>query len=126
MIEKRFGSWTILDGPFKALNGHKLYLCHCSCGITKLVYGNNLVNGTSRRCKKCRNKKLMVIFEQGELVGHWTIMGPPLRKKDRKWYYPCRCVCGKKRNVTSTTLNTGRSKCCQSCSKRLSLIKQRR
>ena len=45
---QRFGSWTVLKRFPKA---H--WKCKCDCGVVKILQGNSLKIGTSRRCQNC-------------------------------------------------------------------------
>lgn len=52
-----FGQWTVLR--FECIRDRKtMWLCQCSCGATKLVYGYFLRNGRSTSCG-CRHRELM-------------------------------------------------------------------
>lgn len=51
---KTFGEWAVLSEIPERIKGDILYLCRCSCGREKPVYGRNLRSGKSLRCGKCR------------------------------------------------------------------------
>lgn len=53
----------------------------------------------------------------GQKFGRWNVI-EPVGKKDGCIVYLCRCDCGNERNIKSTSLLTGHSKMCQSCSAR--------
>lgn len=45
-----YGQWTVLR--FDAMRGHKTFwLCRCSCGTERAVWGANLKNGQSKSCR---------------------------------------------------------------------------
>lgn len=53
------------------------------------------------------NKKLAV----GDKVGHWTITGE-MKKQGRATLFPCRCICGKEKNVAAISIWNGKSTSC--------------
>ena len=53
---KTFGMLKVLKPLETTRNGHKRYLCECSCGCEKQVLATHLVSGKIRSCG-CLNKK---------------------------------------------------------------------
>ena len=53
------------------------------------------------------NKKLTI----GDTVGHWTITGG-IKKQGKANLYPCRCICGKEKNVAAISIWNGKSTSC--------------
>ena len=53
------------------------------------------------------NKKLTI----GDAVGHWTITGA-IKKQGKANLYPCRCICGKEKNVAAISIWNGQSTSC--------------
>jgi hypothetical protein len=53
---RSFGTWTVLrrdkDKPWLVY-----WVCRCECGTIASVFGGNLKNGMSSRCKKCANAR---------------------------------------------------------------------
>jgi hypothetical protein len=48
---QQFGRWSVLardEGPTP--NGHSRWICRCSCGVERVVVGNNLRTGKSNSC----------------------------------------------------------------------------
>ena len=45
-----FGRLTVCEKHGKDKHGYILWLCHCSCGTTKIVRGSSLRRGISRSC----------------------------------------------------------------------------
>lgn len=52
---KKFGQWTVLERLPNSPSGHLRWKCRCSCGNEAVVYGSNLIQGSSRQCLRCRN-----------------------------------------------------------------------
>lgn len=51
LLNRKFGRWTVLEGPFH--NGREswnLWLCACNCGTKKKVNGYALLGGMSKSC----------------------------------------------------------------------------
>lgn len=94
----RFGEWEVLS-----YEGNKKYLCRCSCGNEKLVFRENLLNGSSTSCGHNKN-------HYGDLTGkqinEWTVLGK------EGYLYKCQCSCGKIQLVGQKDLMSGRSKQC--------------
>lgn len=94
----RFGEWEVLS-----YEGNKKYLCRCSCGNEKLVFRENLLNGSSTSCGHNKN-------HYGDLTGkqinEWTVLGK------EGYLYKCQCSCGKIQLVGQKDLVSGRSKQC--------------
>ena len=53
------------------------------------------------------NKKIAM----GDKVGHWTITGE-LKRQGKASLFPCRCVCGKEKNVAAISIWNGKSTSC--------------
>lgn len=45
-----FGRLTVLDQPYRRVNGKTLWPCRCICGVERLFYTQNLVKGLSTSC----------------------------------------------------------------------------
>lgn len=112
---KTFGRWTVLSRaarPNTTTNGGTYWLCRCSCGVERVVWGNSLRNGTSTSCG-C-SKKIKIPFDlAGEQFGRLTV----LRRDDTKEpgrgnFWICRCACGKEVVVRTHSLVSGHTKSC--------------
>jgi hypothetical protein len=57
MIGRVFGRYTVLAGAENAPCGHKRYLCLCTCGDRRIVWGIGLRSGRSRSCG-CLSREL--------------------------------------------------------------------
>jgi hypothetical protein len=55
IINQRFGRLVVLEPRGRGKDDHKLWLCCCDCGQTKIVSGNNLRSGRSQSCG-CRRR----------------------------------------------------------------------
>lgn len=57
-----------------------------------------------------------VSFVVGSRFGRWTVIGELVQKSRYQKYAPCRCDCGRVRDVWCPDLRTGGSTQCRSCS----------
>lgn len=46
-IGQRYGEWTVLNYD---KSRPRYYICRCSCGTEKSVFGSTLINGISKSC----------------------------------------------------------------------------
>src|SRR5215475_4653136 len=53
---ERFGRLIAIKPTKKRLNGHIAWLCHCDCGVKKLISGKKLRTGNTVSCG-CRKKE---------------------------------------------------------------------
>lgn len=94
---KTFGKWKVLKYV-----GDRKWLCRCSCGVEKEVYGKFLKSGQS---KSCGHSALFDMI--GETFGDLTVIEYAGHSKWR-----CRCSCGNYTVVESTNLLSGRTSSC--------------
>lgn len=47
---KKFGHWTVIQRAQNDKSGNRRWLCRCSCGTEKIVYGGHLAAGRSQSC----------------------------------------------------------------------------
>lgn len=52
-VGKKFGDWTIISEHTIVENNLTQWGCQCKCGVVSLVPLNNLMNGSSTKCKNC-------------------------------------------------------------------------
>ncbi len=103
------------------------YLCRCVCGKETDKFGSSLSkarkSGNDIACKACsydgRNqilKKHEAVVCPGAQFGFWLVVGlTDKRTIDRKALYECVCKCGKRKDLTSYILRSGRSTGCVQC-----------
>ena len=113
----QFGEWTVLEHA-----ENRMWKCKCSCGNIKNVLDYSLTSGRSTSCRhpKITNKnmiddenKTLEIGKKyglyiGKKFGEWEVVGDITPK----YKVPCRCSCGKEREVNFYTLRDGRSTGC--------------
>lgn len=51
LLGKIFGRLTVQSRAENSINGQTRWVCLCSCGVTKIVYGSHLVRGLIRSCR---------------------------------------------------------------------------
>lgn len=116
-----FGQWSVLRRVPN--HGKEIYwLCKCStCGVESEVYGNDLKNGKSTRCRACADKAIgqtQIKDLTGQTFGHYKVIIENGRNKDRGVLWLCECLkCHRNFNVKSYELTSGGSTQCQECSR---------
>jgi hypothetical protein len=108
-----FGKWTALE-PCAAQK--QFVLCRCECGNTeRRVLGEKLIRGLSRSCG-CNAMAAMVrarfsapYIAAGSIFGRLTVLRDVPRSTDRA---PCRCACGREKEVNAIGLKGGTTKSC--------------
>jgi hypothetical protein len=119
-----FHEWTVIEiDPAKASNTeHSLsWLCRCSCGVVKSLQSWTLIEGRSKSCRKCSNKrrrgkKRPRNYDEdltGRSFGLWTVIGPSHPGKGGR-YWDCRCECGATKSIRTAEL--GIRSACLKCS----------
>ena len=118
ILGRNFGDWTVLrrdeQKPYR-------YLCHCVCGREKSVSMYLLLKGESKSCG-CRGgvwqpRDQSQTDPVGKSFGFWTVLAPD---ENRRYYYRCRCVCGREKSVEIHALYRGETKSC-GCMKGMAL-----
>lgn len=72
-----FGFWKVISlAEDRSRHGHRMFLCQCICGKTKVLRGSMLTNGTSISCR-CQTSKLKNIthdMSDTRTYSTWTSM----------------------------------------------------
>ena len=112
---KVFGRLTVTGLAGKDKNQKLLWNTVCSCGQTKIVRGEQLIQGQTRSCgclkreqtiKRCTKPMI------GKTFGRLTVLETMYTKKGRGAYYRCSCSCGNEVIVQGTMLRSGNTKSC--------------
>ena len=113
LVGQQFGEWTVLK---KDPSKPRYYICKCSCGKIKSVFGSSLKNGSSKSCCCLKDKHNKEKNEQnakshiGEKYGKLTIIDYEL--KNNSYYYKCQCDCGNIVTVLGKNLFNGNTVSC--------------
>ena len=115
LIGKTFGRLTVVERA-GSRNHYALWLCRCSCGITKSVTSNALRQGQQscgciRRGMKIRNMKNLKPME-GKIFGRLTVINYVMADKGGKAIWRCICQCGNETRVTGYNLRAGLTRSC--------------
>lgn len=108
-----FGEWTVLR---KDNSRPHYYICKCSCGTIKSIFGPSLKNGQSKSCgclkSKLLKEKNAINAESriGETYGKLTIIGTFM--KNNNYWYSCVCECGNTCEVLGKRLFAGITSSC--------------
>lgn len=100
------------------------YHCLCTrCNETEGYVGKwQLERGRSSVCKRCSSKEYgkskQLILDIDKSYGLWKILDPKAILINKVYKYHCECTgCGRKYFVIATSINTGKSNGCRSCTK---------
>lgn len=112
-IGMTFGSWKVIDYDTQKCQETKntYYVCQCSCGQIKSVYGMSLKNGKSTQCKSCSLTKYPDQNMIGMRFGNLTIIKLEKREKGNS-YWLCKCDCGNNKIVLGRSLFHGNTRSC--------------
>lgn len=104
---KQFGQWTVLSKapPADDMVNSRRWLCRCSCGRTKIVYEQFLLNGRSTSCGCSRAVDLT-----GRRLGALTVL--QIVPKDERGdgykrnivFWKCKCDCGAELNISAQSI----------------------
>ena len=111
LVGKKFGDWEVLRKGSKP----GTFLCRCTCGTEREVYGSDLRSGAS---KSCGHSTTGYKDLTNQLIGEWLVLG---YAGNHTWL--CECSCGEIREVSTYSLTSGKSKSCgHSTNRKLDLI----
>lgn len=101
--------------PVQSLNDpkHSYWLCQCDCGNQIITRPYNVEQGKTQSCG-CLTKEYTSIRFSKNLIGQTFGLLTCLErfKKNDKWYYHCKCKCGKEIDVLTASLINGNTKSC--------------
>lgn len=90
-------------------NSSKKLLVKCpKCGETRKVFAKAYFREETGLCHKCALKDRATSIPAGIVFGQWTVIGEGKQKGKSL----CRCNCGNWREVTNSTLRSGKSTSC--------------
>jgi len=116
-----FGELTVISSDKKKSNRQETrWNCKCSCGNTRVVRKQFLIDGTYTACVGCQ-KKSGIIDLTGRVFGELTVLSM-LEERGRRGaiQWSCRCSCGNTHSVLSGDLTGGRIQSCGCSRKRKS------
>jgi len=109
-----YGRWIVLEYAGKYKDGCIGWLCHCTCGVEKIVNGKSLRAGESKSCgcavREVTAKRTFIDLT-GQVFGRLTVLQRVLNKK-KATAYLCRCICGKEVEVRAGHLKLGTARSC--------------
>jgi len=125
----KFSKWTVIGEEVKQETkaGYAaMHLCRCICGTERLVRKYALVGNKSKGCG-CDNNKdkegiQRLVLEPGQIFGKLVVEkfdhSERISTKNKstkpfiRFYYKCKCNCGKRAIINSANLKSGNSKSC--------------
>lgn len=106
---KDFGEWHVIQRVFTG-SSHAKYLCRCSCGNEKILYGFTLYRGVSKSCRHGAVKDIT-----GQTFGYLTVIERYEHNSNRAVTWKCVCVCGKEVIAAGTLMRYGEHLSCREC-----------
>lgn len=115
---QRFGKLVVIEHD--DTNNVNAWLCKCDCGNFKSVRATNLKTGNTKSCGCFWGDDL-----SNKTFGEWTVLQRDPEKSIKSTYWICSCSCGKEFSVSATSLKSGDSTKCRTCSKELDISNMR-
>ena len=117
---KIFGRWTVLRQATNGKSGDVRWLCQCSCGTERIVFGNSLKCGRSTSCgcyssevkPELASKRFSKPIKPGIRFTRLIVIKKGKGSGSRGNYYICQCDCGEVKSITSGDLRSGNTKSC--------------
>lgn len=102
-----FGRWKVVKFAGADKYGKSLWLCACSCGMTRTILGNSLVSGNTTGSMHVHKNQHGHGFQNltGRTFGRWTVLkyaGKRPHTRSSMWW--CECKCGTKKKVRGAQL----------------------
>ena len=80
---RKIGNWSVLKRGPNNKHNHPQWLCQCDCGDEHLVSSNNLLQGRSKKCRKCAGSALKYMnICPGQKYNKWTVLEKAQNSKD--------------------------------------------
>ncbi len=105
---QRFGQLIALKRVANTTGNKPAWLCHCDCGIDKVISASHLRTGTQSCGCAHPNKKLDLT---GTVIGDLTVLGPA-ENKGSQTAWVCSCICGKRIIMLTGSLRSGLNRSC--------------
>ncbi len=128
LIGEQFTFLTVIK-RIRNDKGDPLWQCKCRCGNITNIETAKLKNGHTRSCGCLKRQKEYfknkvgrpythsVTDYIGQNFGDWKVIKfSHQHKKSRNQYWFCKCLCGVNKPVKLSSLLSGESTCCTTCS----------
>ena len=112
---EKFGEWVVLKRVENDGGRNSRWLCRCSCGNERVVYGTTLIKNKTKSCGCLRSIRKDLT---GKVFNKWTVLYRDINKNNKVIWF-CRCECGYEKGVIAGDLMNGKSSCCEKCSHKL-------
>lgn len=109
------GKWEIKNESIRTTQGHKKWLCHCTCGTERYVLERSLIYGGSKSCGcAAKTKRIERISHklENQIFGELTVLHRAPKRKNGGIWWTCQCSCGELYDVPGSLLATGRRTHC--------------
>ena len=116
LIGQRFGRLEVLEYSHKKTRTY--WQCRCDCGRTKIIRGNDMVNGktVSCGCKTKEDKEGLRNDLEGQRFGELKVIRCISSIGEFPKKYLCKCSCEKEPIVQYSNLVSGATQSCGWCS----------
>lgn len=114
LLNQTFGRLTVIAPGKVDKNGHKYWVCQCSCGNKVEVNGDNLRRQLTLSCgcyQKEQTSKALLIDLTGKRFGKLTVLKKSSNRGEKvRWL--CKCDCGTILEVEGANLKSGHTTSC--------------
>lgn len=110
---QQFGRWSVIERANES--GAARWKCRCSCGTERVVAAKNLIAGVSTSCgcfTKERVRESLSVDYAGQRFGKLLVLERAEAGVNGAARWKCRCDCGKKCDVLTASLRTGKRTSC--------------
>ena len=92
---EKFGEWVVLKRVENDGGRNSRWLCRCSCGNERVVYGTTLIKNKTKSCGCLRSIRKDLT---GKVFNKWTVLYRDINKNNKVIWF-CRCECGYEKGV---------------------------
>lgn len=115
MIGEKFGRLTVVS--LAEVGGRKKYKCRCECGSECIVRADGLKSGHTQSCGCLKRERQSEAnskeIKPGETFFRYTVIRNTEKKDSSGTYlYTCRCECGNEKEISGTSLRSGKVQSC--------------
>lgn len=111
----RFGKLLVIDKTDIKYRGNYFWKCLCDCGNILLIRSGSLLSGNTKSCGCSRldyiKDNCVKWLKPGEVFGRLTVIGC-IGKRNKRYLYLCKCICGNEKVVKAVSLRTGETTSC--------------
>jgi hypothetical protein len=109
---RTFGKLEVIKENGKNDHGKTLWECRCECGETVNIHTSALTGGSRKSCGCNKKDKRYSTKFAGKRFGRLLVMSDSKERASSEILWFCRCDCGKRTKVRTSSLKRGFTKSC--------------